>query len=283
MTSLHRRPGAIAATLLLALAGCDPTAGLEPLDLGIVGGTETEDWPAVGCYMIDAGDGGLCTATLVRPDVLLTAAHCADGHGETELWTNAPLIWSASNSEWWTASEVHMHPLYEAGESYYARDIAVMILDEPITAFDYIPVNTTKMDHTWRGRTMHYVGYGSDTYYGGPGSGTKRETDIEIYDYYNETVTTHTSGTNTCTGDSGGPALVELDGHWYVAGVNSWVYAWTHGQDSCNGASVAMRVDYELDFLSDFFDPYETPYPDPEGDDDTAADDDDTAEEEGGC
>ena len=45
------------------------------VDAGIVGGTDTEAWPAVGVYMIDGGDSGLCTATLVRPDVLLTAGH----------------------------------------------------------------------------------------------------------------------------------------------------------------------------------------------------------------
>jgi MYXO-CTERM domain-containing protein len=271
----------------LGVAGCvDSATGPGGTQgLGIVGGTETDGWPAIGCYMIDAGNAGLCTATLVRPDVLLTAAHCADGAGELETWTNAGIIWEATNSEWWTASEVHLHPLYEAGESYYAHDLAVLILDDPITSFDYIPVNTVPLDHTWREKPLHYVGYGSNSYYGGPGSGTKRETDIEIYDYYNETVTTHTDGTNTCTGDSGGPALVDLDGHWHVVGVNSWVYAWEHGQDSCNGASVAMRVDHELDFLSEFFDPYETPYPAPVGDDDTGdpADDDDTGEDDGGC
>lgn len=255
------------------------------VDAGIVGGTDTEAWPAVGVYMIDGGDSGLCTATLVRPDVLLTAGHCADGHGNYELWSNTSSVW-ASNAQWHVAHDVVIHPLYEAGESSYAHDLAILLLDEPITDVQYIPVNTENVDHTWQDSWLHFVGYGSDSYYGGPGSGTKRETDIQIYDYYPETVITYTAGTNTCTGDSGGPAFVERDGHWYVAGVISSGFAWQSGEDSCHGGGIQMRVDHELDFLSEFFDPYETPYQEAADDDDSAAaadDDDSAASEDGGC
>ena len=259
------------------ISGCGVYAGdTAPTHHGIVGGTDTEDWPAVGAYLIDGGDGGLCTATLVRPDVLLTAGHCADGHGEYELWSNVSDVWGSNSGGWLVASEVVIHPLYEAGESSYAHDMAVLILDEPVTDIDYIPVNTENIDHTWQDSWLHFVGYGSDSYYGGPGSGIKRETDIQIYDYYPEIIVTHTIGTNTCTGDSGGPAFVERDGHWYVAGVISSGFSWESGQDSCHGAGISMRSDHELDFLSEFFDPYETPYGD-DDDDTVAADDDDSA------
>jgi len=253
---------------------------------GIVGGTETDGWPAVGVYMIAGGNGGLCTATLVRPDVLLTAGHCADEHASYELWSNTADVWDDYGGDWHVATEVHIHPLYEAGESSYAHDLAVLLLDEPIEDVQYIPVNTEPVDYTWQDLWLHFVGYGSDSYYGGPGSGLKRETDIQIYDYYPETIITYTSGTNTCTGDSGGPAFVERDGNWYVAGVISSGFAWQSGADSCHGGGIQMRVDHELDFLSEFFDPYETPYEDlADDDDDTIADDDDSAEDEddSGC
>ncbi len=275
--------------VLVALAwltGCGSYPGdTDTLRLEIVGGTETEGWPAVGAYLIDGGNAGLCTATLVRPDVLLTAAHCADDHGDYEAWSNVSYVWGSGNAGWVVASEVVIHPLYEVVDSSYAHDLAVLLLDEPITDIQYIPVNTENVDYTWQDEWLHFVGYGSDSYYGGPGSGLKRETDIQIYDYYPETLITYTAGTNTCTGDSGGPAFVERDGNWYVAGVISSGFAWDHGGDSCHGAGVQMRVDHELDFLSEFFDPYETPYEDTGDDDDTTVgDDDDSAEgEEEGC
>lgn len=271
---------------LVWLTGCGGYPGdLEAAFREIVGGTETEDWPAVGAYLIDGGDGGLCTATLVSPDVLLTAAHCADGHGDHEAWSNVAYVWGSGNAGWLVAEEVVIHPLYAEVDSSYAHDLAVLLLEEPVTHIQYIPVNTENVDHTWRETWLHFVGYGSDSYYGGPGSGLKRETDVQIYDYYPETLITYTAGTNTCTGDSGGPAFVERDGNLYVAGVISSVYPWNHGEDSCHGAGIQMRVDHELDFLSEFLDPYETPYEDAADDDDSAlADDDDSAEDEGdGC
>jgi len=276
---------------LLLTAGCQaPGPVLDPTSRagqGIIGGTETDGWPAVGMYAINGGYGGICTATLVRPDVLLTAGHCADDAGELEFWSNAMQPWGDGDAVWIQAAEVVMHPQYEVGESYYAHDMALLLLDEPITDYDYIPVNTTNVDYTWQDKWLHFVGYGSDTYYGGPGSGTKREVDVQVYDYYPETIFTYTNGKNTCTGDSGGPALVELDGNWYVAGVVSWGYAIGESNDSCHGVGAQMRVDYELDFLTEYFDPYETPYlegdDDTAGDDDTVGDDDTTVEEEGGC
>ena len=273
----------------LLVAGCDASDPFaeSPVQLGhaIIGGTETAGWPAVGMYAIDGANGGTCTATLIRPDVLLTAGHCADDAADAEYWTNSARPWEDNDAEWLRAAEVVMHPQYEGGESWYAHDVALLLLDEPITSYDYNPVNTTGVDHTWQDWWLHFVGYGSDTYYGGPGGGVKREVDVQVYDYYPETIFTYTAGVSTCSGDSGGPALVEFDGYWYVAGIVSWGYAIGNNDDICQGVGAQMRVDYELDFLSEYLDPYETPYPEPSDDDtdDEPADDDMDDEGDGGC
>lgn len=276
--------------VLAAAPGCDDPAwsdlllGTAAWDEAIVGGTETTEWPAIGAYMMDGGANGLCTGTLVRPDRVLTAAHCAVSAGPDDLFVIGHDVWGGDN-EWHSVASAHIHPDY-TGDSYNFHDIAVLELDEPIEHIEYIPVNTTGFDHTWEDRWFHMVGFGSDTHYGGPGSGLKRETDLQMVDYYLEIFFTYTSYTNTCSGDSGGPALVDLDGHWFVAGVNSAVYSGVNPDDSCSGGAIEVRVDHELEFLEEFFDPYEIPYPDPDPEDDDADGDDDAGadDDEGdGC
>ncbi len=255
---------------LLTCVSCSPPALSDSMhvDRGIIGGTETDGWPAVGAYLIDGGYGGLCTATLVHPEVLLTAAHCADGAGDWDLWNTSSFAWDYDPDTTYEIAEAHIHPRYEVGDKAYFHDIAVLILEEPITDIQPIPVNTELFDADWRERWLDYIGYGNNTTYHGEGSGTKRETEIQISDYYLEFFYHYTDGTNTCAGDSGGPAVVELDGNLYVAGVTSSVWG---TNDPCDGGGIDMRVDHELDFLAEFFDPYETPYP--AGDDDDSADD----------
>jgi hypothetical protein len=277
--------GPIIALLLLACPGCSVDEPLPPVVEqwlgGIVGGEETEHWPAVGAYYTG---NGMCTATLVAPDVLLTAAHCVD---DPDSANDMFIMHHDVNQAGWGDTrgieEAIQHPSYD-GSAHHPHDVAVLLLYDPLEGVDFIPINRTSVSPSWEGRMMHFVGYGSNSYYGGPGSGIKRETDAEIFTYASHEVYTYTEGTNTCSGDSGGPAFMDFDGRWYVAGVISAGFALEQGQDSCEGGGVQMRTDAETSFLDDYFDVYAEPdewyqVPDPEGDDDdtTEGDDDDTA------
>ena len=99
----HRGRWTFAYGLLLVVltTGCVPPddVGVDLASQAIVGGTETDEWPAVGAYLIDGGNSGICTATLVSPDVLLTAGHCADGAGELDAWYNGPNAWASSSAD----------------------------------------------------------------------------------------------------------------------------------------------------------------------------------------
>jgi V8-like Glu-specific endopeptidase len=264
---------------ILSLPSCSPYEPWEPPDgmlansgYGIIGGASTGGWPAVGAYLIDGGHGGMCTATLVHPEVLLTAAHCTDTSGSDDMFYIGSDVNNATWNDIYEITSAIEHPSYNPN-SYHPHDVAVLLLDSPITSVDIIPVNTTSFDSSWVGEWFHYVGFGSNTHYGGSGAGVKRETDIQVYEYYNYEYVHYTVGTNTCSGDSGGPGLVDLDGDWYVAGVNSSVFSQS-GDPCTNGGGNEMRVDAELSFLDDYFDPYETAPPDDDDDDDNGDDDD---------
>ncbi len=276
----------VALVVSIWMSGCSASPPWEPPGeiqeqlLGILGGQETEHWPAVGAYAIDGGHSGMCTAVLVAPDWVLTAAHCAVDAGDNDTFVMAPDLDAAHLSDLHGVAEAFPHPGYD-GHGQHPHDVALLRLTDPVEDVDFIPVTAELPDSAWSGTWLHYVGYGADTYFGGPGAGMKRETDLQIAWVTSHEFATYAEDSNYCSGDSGGPGFVELEGRWYVAGVVSSVYAKENGEDMCEGGGWTMRVDAELGFLDDHYDveiePDEWYQPPDEGDDDdsAAADDDD--------
>jgi len=272
--ALGTRVAALVIVALIGTPGCAPVGPqTDSLGLGIVGGDETSGWPAVAAYMVNGGAGGMCTATLVRPDVMLTAAHCVDESTMWDMVVFAPDIYDSNSNNTYDVAQAIAHPNYFHSDTQIRNDMAVLLMQDKVDDVDFIPVNTVEMDDDWVGDIMHYVGYGSNTTYGGPGGGQKRETDIEVNDVYDDSFVHYSVGTNTCSGDSGGPAFVNHDGHWYVVGVVSYGFATQSGQDTCSGGGVEMRPDAELDFLSEYFDPYDDPYLNGDDDDSVSMED----------
>jgi len=64
------------ATMALCLTRCAPgEVDLTDQDDSVVDGTITWERPEVGSIFVG---GGMCTATLITPQVAVTAAHCID-------------------------------------------------------------------------------------------------------------------------------------------------------------------------------------------------------------
>ena len=74
-------------------------------------------------------------------------------------------------------------------------------------------------------------------------SGEKRSVAIPITELDTDSFTYAGQGVNTCFGDSGGPALLEMDGSLQVIGVTSW------GDDYCTEFGVNTRTDTYTEFI----------------------------------
>jgi V8-like Glu-specific endopeptidase len=210
-----------------------------------------ESFPAVGHI-----DG--CTATLIAPDVVLTAAHCFDDDGDGELDAGRMPDGFFLGPSWDAVSAEHaiddfvLHP-ERTPTSRERWDVALIFLSEPIDDIAPIPVS----DADPVGERVVIVGYGgtgtgldadywSDAAYDGLKRAAQNTVDgrdeetfgtgVLILDFDAPDGSTNSSvdvyGLDSldsplelegCTGpgDSGGPMLMPVDGQWRVVGVAS--------------------------------------------------------------
>jgi V8-like Glu-specific endopeptidase len=228
---------------LVALAiGCGPATSVdtsrpsreESAADGIVGGSVTSEFPATGA--LTRYGSAHCTATLIAPRKVVTAAHCLVGISASSLrFVIGPSLSSAQANI--QVVEIVPHPAYD--DSSLVNDIgyATLSADAPVA-----PMKLATMDSSWSGKHLTFVGYGVTSGNGG-GAGVKRAVSMPIASVWPTQFSYQTPGKNTCSGDSGGPAFAQVNGEWRVAGVTSYGDAW------CQQYGVDTRVDVFAAFL----------------------------------
>lgn len=213
---------------VLVFAAClgEPGPGARRHD-AIVGGAPAPDDVAV--FFID-NDAGVCSATLIAPRTLLTAAHCVQDVPMFAL-NRARLDTPGDGGLYAVVKRVTYQQATDGG----AADLALLLLDRPP------PV--TPLPWVWWGpppaekSPVRHVGYGR-TETAPPGERRSVAT------VTSGAVENHTSGMvlvsgdfgkGLCFGDSGGPALAPTDAGERLIAVNSFI------ETAC-GAGVSSSV-----------------------------------------
>lgn len=242
-------------TLLAVLSACSPSATPREPEASarqaILGGAA--DTASTDVYLLgmtfNNGHAGVCTAVLLAPHTLLTAAHCVDpalASGATSVAvkaTNKATDVGLMASDLVDIAEVRLHPSWVSASQPRAYDLALLRLPSPspvtARAWNRDPLNA------FTGKTLTVVGYGRLTSGDANSSGTRRTVDTPVTSVGSDTFNLGVNGVvGICNGDSGGPSFYRFpDGVQRLVGIHSG------GTGGACGDGVDVRVDRQSAFL----------------------------------
>jgi hypothetical protein len=252
---LRRLAFLVAATLSLTLAGALPAPAITG---GQPDGTGHPNVGLIAFY--DAADGGRyrCSATLISPTVLITAAHCTEGTAGVTLVTfeaviaetpPSPLPTAADPAAGYTQEELEAagylwgtplsHPDYsDFTDLANWNDVGIVVLDEPVTGI--APATIAPEGYldqfqqpVLNGTVFELVGYGTEVRQPETGPQKPQPMSYPLIRRYTTSPgqkltpqilqlqgnpNDNRGGGGTCFGDSGGPVF--LNG--YLVAVTSY-------------------------------------------------------------
>ena len=235
--------------------------GVEPVDeVGspIIGGKADSGDPAVMLlvsYPADESTLDTCTAAVISPTVLITAAHCVDaathpGHifgvfagPDASAYSTVTKL----KPKLLAVASVHIPISYNPDPPFRA-DIGVVVLAQPVDVAP-LPINRAVLKPALVGAPARIVGYGQVT----PGKyNVKKNQATTVVQSIGpeDTVIVGDGMRRSCVGDSGGPALVTIDGVETILGVDS--YTETSG---CIEPANYRRTDVFTTFLDTYAPP----------------------------
>lgn len=207
--------------------------------------------------------GILCTATLITPNIVLTAAHCANADNVSDHFVvfsktlqvpRGPVFRQA------TARKIHD---YNPKAFYNRKDLALVRFHGTVPAgFEPMSLPSPK-DFQSIGKSFYAAGYGSVTArkdVGNRQNGILRYAQLNILEKklspdLPQFTVKQVGGKGICHGDSGGPAFVNINGRRILVGVASAVYTFDKNPerrtsfDLCRHFSIYISTYYYLNWI----------------------------------
>jgi len=226
--------GTMAAALGLAQLGAEAASGETGPPGDIVNGTPTTRFPAVAA-LFDEDLAFFCTAFLIRPSCLLTAAHCVTfeppGPGSLAYFGSNVM---QSYTYLINIRDYEAHPGFNGVDP--AHDVAVISLE---SATDIAPLETDVPGSNMSPVTI--VGFGYDANFD---AGIKRTATVTQLSANATSIVTDGTVSNICGGDSGSPLLRDVGGTLKAIGIAS------SADLGCNQVAFWERLSSDLDFVN---------------------------------
>ena len=182
-----------------------------------------------------------CTGTLVAPRVVVTAGHCLDADPPDLVFFGSA---AASGGPSIPVAGVVTAPGFDGFT--LADDLGVVYLgaDPPASAVP-VPWLQTPPAAALAGQSIRIVGFGTTS--AGDTMPVRKRSGATVIDSADAaTFAFHAMPSQTCKGDSGGPAFAQIGGVETLIGVTS------QGDASCLASATDTRVDAHATFLLGF-------------------------------
>ena len=245
----------LVAVLVLAAACAPPGEGAPPAPVRqpiIAGMPATGDPAIMSLLSFQGARGSRCTATLITPRLLLTAAHCIfETPGFTRQLFAGNNDGNGDGPQTLPVKMVVSNPRYQ-GAPRQGNDFCIVVLETPLS-IPTVRLNRAPVESA-QGKTVRYVGYGLVTI-GNPGSGgVKRQNTAPLAMVSRLLLGIGPNPNQSCEGDSGGPLLLDDGQGESIIGIASFVDA-----PACRRNAYYQRVDTQIAWIDEQIQKYDPP------------------------